>query len=73
MSEAVRFFLQNDAFSEWAMLVSNQRPLPCECESLVSLAFAVVRKPLEAAVFAPGASRGRSPPFAWVGVLLVYR
>jgi len=24
------FHLQNSIFSEWAMLGSNQRPLPCE-------------------------------------------
>ncbi len=28
------FYLQNAAFSEWAMLGSNQRPLPCEGSAL---------------------------------------
>jgi hypothetical protein len=27
-------FLQNGTFSEWAMLGSNQRPLPCEGSAL---------------------------------------
>jgi hypothetical protein len=28
------FHLQNAAFTEWAMLGSNQRPLPCEGSAL---------------------------------------
>ena len=28
------FYLQNSTFSEWAMLGSNQRPLPCEGSAL---------------------------------------
>src|SRR5215204_5034472 len=28
------FFLQNAIFSQWAMLGSNQRPLPCEGSAL---------------------------------------
>ncbi len=55
------------------MLVSNQRPLPCECEALVSLTFAGVQKTLKTAVLDPRVPRGCSPPFTWVGVLLVYR
>ncbi len=53
------------------MLVSNQRPLPCECEVLASRPFADVRKHLQTTAFEVGKRRGRSPPFAWVGVLLV--
>ena len=53
------------------MLVSNQRPLPCEYEGIASLAFADVHKRLETAASVPAAPRGRSPPFARVGVLLV--
>jgi hypothetical protein len=30
---------------KWAMLGSNQRPLPCECESSSSPAFIEGRKP----------------------------
>jgi hypothetical protein len=28
------FHLQNSTFSKWAMLGSNQRPLPCEGSAL---------------------------------------
>jgi hypothetical protein len=30
----LKFFLQNAIFLEWAMLGSNQRPLPCEGSAL---------------------------------------
>ncbi len=33
-SFAPMFVLENVAFPEWAMLVSNQRPLPCEGSAL---------------------------------------
>jgi hypothetical protein len=29
------FYLQNATFCEWAMLGSNQRPLPCEGSAIV--------------------------------------
>ena len=29
------FYLQNEKFLEWAMLGSNQRPLPCEVSMIV--------------------------------------
>jgi hypothetical protein len=32
---ALRFFLQNGDFRRWAMLGSNQRPLPCEGRSVM--------------------------------------
>ncbi len=41
------FYLQNNAFSEWAMLGSNQRPLPCEGGSSCSPLFASVQKLLQ--------------------------
>jgi hypothetical protein len=53
------------------MLVSNQRPLPCECEGKASRTFVDVRKHLQMTVFALRMSCRRSPPFARVGVLLV--
>ena len=53
------------------MLVSNQRPLPCEGEGMASRTFADVRKHLQMTVFAPRVSRRRSPTFVRVGVLLV--
>jgi hypothetical protein len=55
----------------WAMLVSNQRPLPCECEALVPLVFAGVQKLPQNGIFDERNLCGPSPPFAWVGVLLV--
>ena len=39
------FVLQNAASCEWAMLGSNQRPLPCECGAMPSPVFAVARNP----------------------------
>jgi hypothetical protein len=39
------FFLQNTAFDKWAMLGSNQRPLPCEVKSSGSQGFADVHEP----------------------------
>ena len=53
------------------MLVSNQRPLPCECEVTDSYPFACVQKLPQMAAFGSRASCDRSPPFARVGVLLV--
>jgi hypothetical protein len=38
-------FLQMGTLSKWAMLGSNQRPLPCEGESSGSPAFSIVHKP----------------------------
>jgi hypothetical protein len=32
-------YLQKSAFSEWAMLGSNQRPLPCEGSEIVCWGF----------------------------------
>ena len=65
------FYLQNTEFREWAMLVSNQRPLPCECEGAASYAFAGVQELPQIAAFASKMFRDRPPPFARVGVLLV--
>ena len=65
------FSLQKEGFCEWAMLGSNQRPLPCEVKVLLSSAFAVVQNRLQNCAFAPGSIRVCSPLFAWVGVLLV--
>jgi hypothetical protein len=53
------------------MLVSNQRPLPCECEVTESYPFAGVQKLPQKAAFASKTFRGCPPPFARVGVLLV--
>jgi hypothetical protein len=59
-------------FSEWAMLGSNQRPLPCEGRSITSWLFAGVQKYLQINGFLSGKLRVCSPLFVWVGVLLVY-
>ena len=53
------------------MLGSNQGPLPCEVKAIMPLVFVVVQKCLQNRVFASGNIRVCSPPFAWVGVLLV--
>jgi hypothetical protein len=67
---AVKFFLQNSIFPEWAMLGSNQRPLPCESEAC---SFAMVRHyPIFAfpSLIARYPRRGRPPSFAPVVVKL---
>jgi hypothetical protein len=53
------------------MLVSNQRPLPCECEETASYPFAGIQKLPQIAAFASKTFRDRPPSFARVGVLLV--
>jgi hypothetical protein len=45
------FYLQNTAFSEWAMLGSNQRPLPCEGSKILCWRFLELAKLLEMDVF----------------------
>jgi hypothetical protein len=54
------------------MLGSNQRPLPCEVRSMMSPTFAGVQKVLQNRAFTSRSIRVCLPPFAWVGVLLVY-
>jgi hypothetical protein len=66
------FSLQTEKFRVWAMLGSNQRPLPCEGRSITPWLFATVQKCLQNRRFASGSIHGCSPSFAWVGVLLVY-
>jgi hypothetical protein len=58
-------------FSAWAMLGSNQRPLPCEGRSMTSWLFGGVQKCLENGVLYLSMFRACSPVFVWVGVLLV--
>ncbi len=64
------FRLQNTAIFEWAMLGSNQRPLPCEGRSITPWSFATVQKYLQTGTFSPSMSRSCSPLFVWVGVLI---
>jgi len=64
--------LQNSDFSEWAMLGSNQRPLPCESRSIRSWLFVTVQKHLQISISSHIFCRPCSSLFAWVGVLLVY-
>ncbi len=45
------FYLQNEKFWEWAMLGSNQRPLPCESSVIVCWRFLELAKHLEIDVF----------------------
>jgi hypothetical protein len=40
-------YLQNAIFSEWAMLGSNQRPLPCEVSTIVFWRFLEFAKSLQ--------------------------
>jgi hypothetical protein len=56
---------------EWAMLGSNQRPLPCEGRSITSWLFTDVQKYLQNRPFVSGRIHDCSPSFVWVGVLLV--
>jgi hypothetical protein len=65
------FYLQNITFYEWAMLGSNQRPLPCEVRSITSWLFAAVQKLLQISIFSLTGYRECSQSFVWVGVLLV--
>jgi hypothetical protein len=55
----------------WAMLGSNQRPLPCECRSIMSWLFVTVQKYLQISIFSLRGYGECSPLFVWVGVLLV--
>jgi hypothetical protein len=66
------FCLQIARFMEWAMLVSNQRPLPCEGKASKLWLFALAQKTLQNGLFLLSMFRPCSPTFAWVGVLLVY-
>jgi hypothetical protein len=45
------FYLQNTAFSEWAMLGSNQRPLPCEGSKILCWRFLELAKHLQIRIF----------------------
>jgi hypothetical protein len=45
LSAKLAFLLQKVTFNKWAMLGSNQRPLPCEVKSDGSQRFADVHKP----------------------------
>jgi hypothetical protein len=53
---------------EWAMLGSNQRPLPCEVRALLSWMFAVVQKYLQISIFFLRPCCPCSSMFVWVGV-----
>jgi hypothetical protein len=64
------YYLQNEIFWEWAMLGSNQRPLPCEVRSLMSWLFTGVQKTLQNRPFTAGCIRLCSWLFVWVGVLI---
>src|SRR5215211_7231614 len=64
------FYLQNEISWEWAMLGSNQRPLPCEGRSITSWLFASVQKYLQNRTFAAGCFCSCSWLFVWVGVLI---
>jgi hypothetical protein len=46
-SRILYFSLQNSIFSEWAMLGSNQRPLPCEGSLIGCWTFLELAKPLQ--------------------------
>ena len=71
LRRCVAFYLQNAIYLEWAMLGSNQRPLPCEVRSILSWLFAAVQKFLQISIFSLTGYRECSPLFVWVGVLLV--
>jgi hypothetical protein len=44
------FYLENEKFWEWAMLGSNQRPLPCEGSAIVFQRFLELAEYLQIAV-----------------------
>jgi hypothetical protein len=46
-----RFTCKNATFVEWAMLGSNQRPLPCESSAIVCSTFLDCAKSLQIAAF----------------------
>jgi hypothetical protein len=50
-SHILRFSLQMRYFSEWAMLGSNQRPLPCEGSVIACWRFLELAKYLQTDVF----------------------
>ena len=62
--------LQNKRFWEWAMLGSNQRPLPCEIKSITSWLFTAVQKLLQISIFSLTGYRECSLSFVWVGILI---
>jgi hypothetical protein len=71
-----RFFVfpQNAAFSEWTMLSSNQRPLPCEGGSTtISWLFDDVQNHLETSTFTLMTHRVCSSLFAWVAAPLLHK
>jgi hypothetical protein len=72
LSGSLRFSCKMTLFPKWAMLGSNQRPLPCEVRSILSWLFAAVQKLLQISIFSLEDHRECSPLFVWVGVLLVY-
>jgi hypothetical protein len=51
LSLTLTFSLQNSIFPEWAMLGSNQRPLPCEGSTIVCRRFLEVAKFLQIGAF----------------------
>ena len=63
------FMLQTRVFSGWAMLGSNQRPLPCEGGSITSWLFAIVQKYLQNRTFVAGCIRSSS----WCPTHLFFR
>ena len=67
------FHLQNAIFLEWAMLGSNQRPLPCEGRSLCSQLFASVQKLLQTGKLVGDQTPTNLPELLCTGVLLVYQ
>ena len=50
------------------MLVSNQRPLPCEGKDFMSWVFVGVQKLLQNVMFSLRVVCGCSPALTWVGV-----
>jgi hypothetical protein len=51
LSLTLTFSLQNSIFPEWAMLGSNQRPLPCEGSTIVCWRFLELAKCLQIDIF----------------------
>jgi len=64
--------LQNTGFSKWAMLGSNQRPLPYGVSTTISRLFGVVQNYLEIGIFILMAHRVCSSLFAWVAAPLLH-
>jgi hypothetical protein len=66
------FYLQNAAFSEWAMLGSNQRPPPCKRSAKVFRTFLEFTKFLQIAISSERPFSQDFRIFTWVAARLLH-